>query len=238
MWRGWVFAAALALAPVQGLTAPHDTDNPSCPPLINFWGPPSNAMTFRLDESSGRRILVADGGVDAGAAKRLTTALAKYSPVDEIWIRSPGGEASEGPKLGKVIRKAGLPTRVPAGWGCASACNFMFLGGVIRSIDPGGVYAVHMFTQTTTQGFQGMVDYDRKAEGTSPVLRDIAQREQDSALLASEQNDYMIRMGVSRKLLSEVMYQQKSTRFATNDRSTIRCLTAAEQVRYNVINAE
>ena len=34
--------------------------------------------------------------------------------------------------------------------------------------------------------------------------------EQDLALLASEDNDFLIRMGVSRKLLTDVMYQQKA----------------------------
>ena len=38
----------------------------------------------------------------------------------------------------------------------------------------------------------------------------IGEVEQDSAMLASEDNDFLIQMGVSRKLLTEVMYQQKA----------------------------
>ncbi|MEA3046222.1 MAG: hypothetical protein QOJ53_554 [Sphingomonadales bacterium] len=40
-------------------------------------------------------------------------------------------------------------------------------------------------------------------------------------------------MGVSRDLLTEVMYRQSAVADA-NNRSTRRCLTAAEVVRYNV----
>ena len=42
------------------------------------------------------------------------------------------------------------------------------------------------------------------------ALEIIGEIEQDSALLASEDNDFLIRMGVSRKLLTDVMYQQKA----------------------------
>ena len=38
----------------------------------------------------------------------------------------------------------------------------------------------------------------------------IGEIEQESALLASEDNDFLIRMGVSRKLLTEVMYRQNA----------------------------
>ena len=66
----------------------------------------------------------------------------------------------------------------------------------------------------------------------------IGEVEQDSALLASEDNDFLIRMGVSRKLLTEVMYQQKAVGDNSADRSTRRCLTVAEAKKYNVANAQ
>ena len=62
--------------------------------------------------------------------------------------------------------------------------------------------------------------------------------EQDSALLASEDNDFLIRMGVSRKLLTDVMYQQKAIAEGSQDKSTRRCLTREEDVKYNVANAQ
>ena len=234
--RAFILVGLFGLVAVQAHAALRDSDNPTCPPLEGYFGPTNAQMKFNLDDTSGQRILIAEGRIDPGTAVHLSKAIAEAGSVDEVWIRSIGGDAAEGPKLGLVVRKAGLPTRVPEGWGCASACNFMFLGGVIRNIDPGGLYAVHMFTRTTVPGYQGQVDYDRKAAATDAVLRDIAEREQASALIASDQNDFMIRMGISRRLLTEVMYQQKAERFATTDRSTIRCLSSAQLRNYNVDN--
>jgi hypothetical protein len=76
------------------------------------------------------------------------------------------------------------------------------------------------------------------AKGTDNAIGLIGDVEQDSALLASEDNDFLIRMGVSRKLLTEVMYQQKAVADGNKDKSTRRCLTAAEAVKYNVANAQ
>jgi hypothetical protein len=45
-------------------------------------------------------------------------------------------------------------------------------------------------------------------------------------------------MGVSRKLLTEVMYQQKAVAEGNEDKSTRRCLTQAEAMKYNVANAQ
>jgi hypothetical protein len=76
------------------------------------------------------------------------------------------------------------------------------------------------------------------AKGSDQALGLIGDVEQDSAILASEDNDFLIKMGVSRKLLTEVMYQQKAVATDTSDKSTRRCLSAAETVKYNVANAQ
>ena len=131
-----------------------------------------------------------------------------------------------------MIRKAGIPTRIPKDWACFSACNFIFMGGPIRSIDPGGLFIVHMFTHV---GDRDATREDIKDDPDAAVDM-IGDIEQSSALLASDDNDFLIRMGVSRKLLTEVMYQQKSVA-SGNDQSTRRCLTQAEVRAYNVVNA-
>ena len=43
-------------------------------------------------------------------------------------------------------------------------------------------------------------------------------------------------MGVSRKLLTDVMYRQKAVKGSGPDKSTRRCLTQAEVKTYNVAN--
>jgi len=65
-------------------------------------------------------------------------------------------------------------------------------------------------------------------------VRLIADIEQASALLASEDNDFLIRMGVSRDLLTEVMYKQQAVGTDENP-STRYCLSQEEVHRYNVV---
>ena len=217
-----------------GTAAPAATDplNPTCPQELN-WST-YRQMRFTLDQADGRRILRAEGLIDEDMPARLAEALQSHDPVDEIWLRSPGGVARAGNEAGKLIRQTGIPTRIPAGWACFSACNFMFMGGAVRFVDPAGLFVVHMFTHL------GDKDAVRSelAKGHDSAIGLIGDVEQDSALLASEDNDFLIRMGVSRKLLTEVMYQQKAVAEGADDKSTRRCLTAAETVKYNVANAQ
>jgi hypothetical protein len=211
---------------------PVDPANPTCPKSLNWSTYPE--MKFSLDNSSGHRILRAEGQIDVDVALRLQDALKENAPIDEIWLRSPGGDARAGNAAGKVIRASGIPTRIPQGWACFSACNFLFMGGAIRFVDQGGLFVVHMFTHVADK----QAVRSELAKGTDQAIGLISDVEQDSAMLASEDNDFLIRMGVSRKLLTEVMYQQKAIADSADDKSTRRCLTQAEAIKYNVANAQ
>ena len=223
---------ACALLLNVAATAPADPANPTCPKQLN-WST-YREMRFTLDTSSGQRVLRAEGQIDEDVPAKLADALKTNDPVEEIWLRSPGGVARAGNEAGKLIRSSGIPTRIPAGWACFSACNFMFMGGPIRFVDDGGMFIVHMFTHL------GDKDAVRSelAKGTDQAIGLLGDVEQDSALLATEDNDFLIKMGVSRKLLTDVMYQQKAVATGTADKSTRRCLTSIETVKYNVANAK
>jgi hypothetical protein len=225
-----IAAAALLLSAAASAADEMDPDNPTCPEHLN-WST-YREMKFTLDTSSGKRVLKAEGMVDDMIAARLQDALKQNAPIDEMWIRSPGGNARAGNEAGKIIRAAGIPTRIPEGWACFSACNFVFMGGPIRFVDDGGYFVVHMFTHL---GDKEAVREELK-QGTDEAIDLIGDVEQDSAMLASEDNDFLIRMGVSRKLLTDVMYRQKAIS-GPGDKSTRRCLTPEETVKYNVANA-
>jgi hypothetical protein len=209
-----------------------DKRNPTCPADPNWSA--NSLMRLTFQQQGRARILLAEGAVDAGLVARLSSALKKYKPIDEIWLRSPGGDALAGNEAGLLIRKAGLATRIPAGWACFSACNFVFMGGAVRSVDPGGVFMVHMFTVTADGGVRA----EQMTQGFDEAVQGIARVEQDAALLASQDNDFLIKAGVSRKLLTEVMYRQKAVAGRSGDQSTRRCLTPAELRKYNVTNAD
>jgi len=179
-------------------------------------------------------VLLAEGNIDSSFPGRLRAAIEADERIGEIWIRSSGGDARAGNEAGKVVRSfPGMLTRIPAGWACFSACNFLFMGGDRRVVEPGGVFMVHMFTHTN----QRDVIQETIAEGTSATAGLIGEIEQASAMLASDDNDFLIRMGVSRKLLTDVMYRQQAVKSAEN-RATRYCLTQDEVRRYNVMPDE
>jgi hypothetical protein len=232
---GW--AARLACAPLLVLLAAADTpamdpDNPTCPASPNW----SDKRTMEITpvDLGGTKVLLAEGAIDRDLPDRLRKALDDNPDALEIWLRSPGGNARAGNEAGRVLRdsKRLIITRVPRGWACFSACNFVFMGGRARIVEPGGVFMVHMFTVTgQREAIEMTLD-----EGTDSAIELIGDIEQESALLATEDNDFLIRMGVSRRLLTEVMYRQKAVAGTGEDKSTRRCLTPEEALEYNVAN--
>jgi hypothetical protein len=222
------FVGLIALACAQGAQAQQrDSDNPTCPASPNW----SSFREMRLtpQEVDGRRVLLAEGVIDDNLVPRLQAALNEHQDIGEIWLRSPGGNARVGNQAGRLIRDNGMTTRIPSGWACFSACNFLFMGGMARFVDNGGLFMVHMFTHTGDRD----VIRQEVAQGEDNTVSLIGEIEQQSALLASEDNDFLIRMGVSRRLLTEVMYRTSAVQDA-NNRETRRCLTQAQVNDYNV----
>ncbi|HUC18729.1 MAG TPA: hypothetical protein VMA37_13685 [Acetobacteraceae bacterium] len=102
-------------------------------------------MQFSLVNVSHGKAFFAWGGIDDGDTQRFLTALKAAGPIEEVILCSPGGSLEDGIDMGYVIRDRKLATRVPSGYFCISACNFVFMGGIIRTIDPGAHFMVHMF---------------------------------------------------------------------------------------------
>ncbi len=231
--------ALTAMFAVQGNTSPKgepvmDAENPTCPAKPNWTS--NKKMKLTPVERGGTKVLLAEGVVDIDLPERLKKTLADNPDITEIWLRSPGGHARAGNEAGRVIRELGglIITRIPAGWTCFSACNFVFMGGRARIIEADGDFMVHMFTMT---GDRNAINYSIEM-GTDSTVELIGEVEQESALLATEDNDFLIRMGVSRKLLTDIMYKQKAVKTDGTDQSTRRCLTKKEALQYNVANVD
>ncbi len=224
-------AALLAASMLVG-AGEMDPDNPSCPAEPD-WGP-AERMSLTTRDVDGRRVLIADGIIDYTLPDRLRAAIEADEMIGEIWVRSRGGDAVAGNEAGRVIRSfPGMLTRIPSGWTCFSACNFMFMGGDRRHVEPGGIFMVHMFTHTSDRS----IISESILDGTAATAELIADIEQSSALLASEDNDFLIRMGISRRLLTEIMYRQQAV--STDENPTTRYCLSQEEVRlYNVMPDE
>lgn len=222
-------AGALCALALLTATAPRDPNNPTCPAQPD-WGN-SDAMKLTAVPRGEFKVLLAEGRIDANLPQRLKAVLDADPMIGEVWLRSRGGNARAGNEAGRIIRSYGLNTRVPEGAVCFSACNFIFMGGVERLVDEDGVFMVHMFTHTADRW---IID-DAVIDGSEATTELIVSIEQSSALLASEDNDFLIRMGVSRELLTDVMYQQQA-RGTQDDPSTRYCLSREELLEYNVMN--
>ncbi len=104
------------------------------------------AMTFTFGLIGGQRVIQARGMIDVAAATNLEAALTVYAPVHEVWLNSPGGNCRIGVEIGGILRRHQVLTRVRSGDGCASAFSAPFLGGIMRDVEPGAAYRVHMYT--------------------------------------------------------------------------------------------
>lgn len=147
-------------------------------------------MTFTVREFNGERILFANGAIDEKANENLKAALKRHAPVAEVWFNSPGGNSRVGVEMGHTLRAEGVITMVKAGHGCASACSTAFLGGMLRKVEPGAVYGVHM--------------YSTQLSGSGPALsQDIYNDIQwQGAMGATERIFFAQEMGVTRKWAS------------------------------------
>ena len=136
--------------------------------------------------------MLAEGQIQSGEAARLKTqvqkAMSQLGGISEVWFNSPGGDSEEGQAMGRVLRSLGVPTRIRSGAFCVSACSVAFLGGVFRTVENGGTYAVHMFSN-----FSGLAA-DAKLRRS---VKDLQSLEKDSARYAAQRYHYLLEMGIS-----------------------------------------
>lgn len=102
-------------------------------------------------DRDGRTLYVA-GSYGVGSADAVRRALDTHPGIRTVVLSGPGGRASVGFELYRLFQQHRLATRVDGG--CASACTIAFLGGVDRSVSPGGRLGFHRAS------FPGMSDDD------------------------------------------------------------------------------
>jgi hypothetical protein len=191
-------------------------------------------MSFQLDHPDARpRVLLAVGSIEAGTVESLRSTLQAEGRVDEVWFHSPGGDAQAGLRLGQLIRDHGLLTRVPTGATCFSACSYAFLGGVLRAVDDGACYGVHMFTSITEFGVMHLVRSILSEGDTVDIVtlerleKELQDFEQRVARTARARADYLRRMSVSLRLMIPAFETESGDEY---------WLSRDELVDYNVTN--
>jgi hypothetical protein len=212
---GGCAVAALLVAEVAAAQTANMA-NPTCPSDPN-WSD-YRQMRFTTQDVSGRPVLLAEGEIDEGLIPRLEAALETFTG-REIWLRSPGGNARVAKQADILLRQNGVQTRIPAGWACLGACNYLFMGGISRSVDQGGLFIVSRYPPVD---LANVAPADRRALA--------AEISQQTALMASEDVGYLIRMGISRTLATNVLHAPG------REGATRLCLTQEDMRRYNLVN--
>jgi len=114
-------------------------------------------LHFTLLKQGKRNVLYVWGHIDSGDSGRFQQALDAAKPIEELWFFSGGGDLEEGLEIGRMVHKAHQTTHILSWMQCISACNFMFMGGTVRTIDPGGEFSVHMFANNVAMKLLGDV---------------------------------------------------------------------------------
>jgi hypothetical protein len=140
----------------QGASPQADESQPyqSCSqvnaPLFSAF-PPTNDydlnsyMHYSIEKSGNLNNIMMWGAIDSCDEARLRRVLDVAKPIGTISLWSGGGVLEEAMAMGRTLRAFGATTLIQDGYECVSACNFIFMGGVIRMIEPSGVFKVHMF---------------------------------------------------------------------------------------------
>ena len=143
-------AAAAAIIAVGALLADR-----AVPALVEMWNIYSgdtalNQLAVRLGGDGAT--LYVEGSYGIGGDELVRRALDQNPGIRTVVLAGPGGRLSVGFELYDMFHERKLATRVDDE--CASACTFAFLGGVERSISPGGRLGFHRGS------FPGLSDND------------------------------------------------------------------------------
>jgi hypothetical protein len=151
----WAFgatsgAAAAAIIAVGALAVDR-----AVPALMEMWNiytgdTALNQLAVRVGADGST--LYVEGSYGLGGEELVRRALDANPGIRTVVLAGPGGRLSVGFDLYEMFHERKLATRVDDD--CASACAFAFLGGVERSISPGGRLGFHRGS------FPGLSDND------------------------------------------------------------------------------
>jgi hypothetical protein len=194
----------------------------------------ASSMEFRTFVKGGSTNLVARGEIENGDAQRLQAVLEHTNVTGAtIYLNSPGGLVIESLSIGAVIRQHRLGTVVATGSECASACVFVFIGGIVREVQPRGRLGVHtaslMFDEEYVNKLEAVLLARSSLSLHEKVQIIVALNEQTASGIMASIANYLAKMGVSMRLL-----------FPTTGASPldIHWLTDSEMHDYNVINTD
>jgi hypothetical protein len=168
---------------------------------------PASALEYRAETlADGTSFVLVSGPFlpDESLAPFTSAVIAAGAKL--VTFDSPGGNIDTAIRLGRLIRASKLNTVQIRKMECASACSLAFVGGVLRSADPGSI-GVHRSSFTP----DASMSRDDAVAGIQAVTAEIIA--------------YLSEMGVDPKLLAFSLKY---------DQSDIRYLSASEMAELHV----
>ena len=101
--------------------------------------------------STGHGVLATVSGELVLADIEKLEAIADTGQLNGIVLAGPGGQLWAGYRIGLAARRLAIPTYVPRGVRCVSACAMAWLGGVPRSVQSGAAIGFHHPFDITTR---------------------------------------------------------------------------------------
>lgn len=100
-------------------------------------------LLFEQADIDGIPGLVVTGTILQGDAARFFDAVKANPDIQRIALHSPGGSVDDALQVGRAIREAGLDTVMSGSTVCLSACPYMLMGGVNRTVAAEASVGVH-----------------------------------------------------------------------------------------------
>ena len=157
----------IALADIWGLWLTTGVEPPEQNALVRM--AQERAASYRLGVSADGRSAYLHGQIALGSSKAFGALLAANPGLVALELSSEGGNIYEARGLARLVREAGLDTRVVDS--CSSACTITFIGGLRRQLAAGARLGFHQYRVDA--------DYD------VPFADPAAEQARDRALFAA-----------------------------------------------------
>ncbi|MDR7123952.1 hypothetical protein [Pseudotabrizicola sp. 4114] len=136
----------------------------------------------------GARTVLLEGAIEPGDAARFADYLEQRAAVPEqIALHSPGGSVTDALEIGRMIRAAEVPTLMPAGAACFSACPYILAAGTERRVSRTALVGVHQHYFGESTLLPAFVAVESIQHGQGEVL------------------DYLDEMGIDLRLAARAM---------------------------------
>lgn len=112
-------------------------------PARPFESVDTGPMPRRILLEQDGTVLTLTGEISPGDGGRFADYVEGAEPFDTLVLMSPGGSVSDALAIGRMVREAGVVTRMPAGHFCLSACPYILASGVTRSVHEDAQVGVH-----------------------------------------------------------------------------------------------